>query len=897
MGEFVELRIEKLVPFFEQLKNVEILKDEEVNELVKRCRRYEYRIGKKQKTEADYLVYVDYLKDLMSLVKKRRKKLDYMHRYKDIDGALATKIGGLYYACAHRFAGNLPLWNSCLDFLTQYKLNGVCSKAFTVALQFNSSNVPLRCRSAVWELTGNSSIDNARTQLQQAIRGDAQEIEFWITLLKVEILYVDRIKTRLEFLKRRGARKTTAEEEKDMEEELNKAPEEVSDAVLDLEVAEIVLKQSLKQVQDPSRRAEMLYRMWQTCREIGPSAAKIEAKVFERINELEAPGEKEFKLLAKAEAEAVAEEKDLYDTYEDILKECHSEQMYRKLLQIFGAAGEERALAVERLREGMIKAGYASMGDIQQTLENLDETDSSHVARIIDIAKLGLEKTPCDAKLWEARIEAEITQLERGPKRRSQDKVEPAIMSLFDEAFQKVRLHEQLPIWRLAIDFAVEHFPATVDNLFAQCFKAADASVASEMKVARLEYLDAAQDSELFRNEARRLMDMKPNSTSVYEAVAKLESKRAPDFDKALVETSWKAAINENDKDPEAWLGYLKFLLTHRPEGVADVHKRAKLNLDGSAAEQLATGWMKALVDLSNKQEPMSHNAWPHQRPAVPAPRPIAPHCSQESAIVHDALSKAIAQRQNIPPGYENEQRFLRHHSILERVNEAFHEHPLPEKPPHLVGSGRTIKQLIMIPFNHQPLDIMAHRVGNTIYVDQVKRPNQGNNQSSSSQQWESSGVNIRDELARTFVESSYSNVDEPTTKIWEGLSESNDEMWDLSNAVSVMNVYPSLRSSNTSLNVHETWTRPKSLTYKISTDTGSSMHVWEFSNLRMLVDHEIPVLSGENFPSISIRADQELPISILTGVDMWLDQMIKGLDGVVVIHQGKGSRKVCIYF
>ena len=34
----------------------------------------------------------------------------------------------------------------------------------------------------------------------------------------------------------------------------------------------------------------------------------------------------------------------------------------------------------------------------------------------------------------------------------------------------------------------------------------------------------------------------------------------------------------------------------------------------------------------------------------------------------------------------------------------------------------------------------------------------------------------------------------------------------------------------------------------------GASAHLWEFSNLRMLVDHDIPVIGGEDLPTISIR-------------------------------------------
>lgn len=47
MSEFVELGLEKIVSVFEHLKKSKLYLPTEVNDIVRRCRRYEYGIAKK----------------------------------------------------------------------------------------------------------------------------------------------------------------------------------------------------------------------------------------------------------------------------------------------------------------------------------------------------------------------------------------------------------------------------------------------------------------------------------------------------------------------------------------------------------------------------------------------------------------------------------------------------------------------------------------------------------------------------------------------------------------------------------------------------------------------------------------------------------------------------------
>ncbi|CAJ0960159.1 unnamed protein product, partial [Mesorhabditis belari] len=584
MGEFVEEKFEKLLPLFEQLKNVDILKNEEVQELVKRCRRYEYRLAKQVKNEADYVVYADYLLDLLELISKRRERLSYAHRYKEIEGIINSKIGGLYFACALRCKKKISLWYKCIDFLVNKKLNSMCSKVFTTALQFHSSDKDLRCRSAKWELSGNNSIENARSQLQLVLRNQHQETTYWICLFEIELSFAKKMRERLEFLKKR---------DKTEDSEIATS-QTVDDAILDFKVVEVVLNQALRKVNDHTKVAEMLHSMWEFSFQQGPALERITNLIYDKLQKLTDPGEVEYAILASFEKKCHDEGKYILDCFDDAFEKCSTEKLCRIFLNICEKSDAADALIEgNKIRQKLIDMGVALVDDIQKVLISYDLADKDVDNKVLEITKESLKTHQGDAKLWELHLGARINLLTGSKRKESIEKQKEDLMEVFDEAFKKVSLNEQLQIWKLAIDFAIENEPSKMDAIFSQCFLIAPCSVSSPIKVIRLNYMEALGNIEQFRNEAHRLMDMKPNSYSVYVRIAEIESKRQEGMDKKLCEMALKLAVNENEQSPDAWLEYLKFLLEHKPQSVANAHQRAILALTDVASEELEIGWMK----------------------------------------------------------------------------------------------------------------------------------------------------------------------------------------------------------------------------------------------------------------------------------------------------------------
>ncbi|VDK24254.1 unnamed protein product [Anisakis simplex] len=135
MSEFVEESLEQLLPIFERLHTVELLNVKEVNEFIKRCRNHEYRLQKTVKDPHDFVLYAEYLRDVLELIRIRRNRLKYFNKHNEIDGSIKAKIADVYRRCTDRFQGRAEVWRKRLDYLKKENMSVRCSQAYFRALQ------------------------------------------------------------------------------------------------------------------------------------------------------------------------------------------------------------------------------------------------------------------------------------------------------------------------------------------------------------------------------------------------------------------------------------------------------------------------------------------------------------------------------------------------------------------------------------------------------------------------------------------------------------------------------------------------------------------------------------------------------------------------------------------
>jgi len=243
MAEFVDLNVEQLIPVLEQLERSKLFTEDEIKQIVRKCKAYEYRLQKSVKSQDDFVKYSQYLIYFLALIKKRREQAKYWLKKAEIDKQISMKIESLMRRACHRFPADEKLWLSRIEFMKQKTANESVSKIFQDFLQFHGKNPNFWILAAKFEFESNGSAESARKLLQKSLRFHKNSPKLWLELFRFELLYVEKIRKRKEIL-----------DDKD-------GDEKISDAILDGKLAEIVYENAIKSVENPNALALKFYQI------------------------------------------------------------------------------------------------------------------------------------------------------------------------------------------------------------------------------------------------------------------------------------------------------------------------------------------------------------------------------------------------------------------------------------------------------------------------------------------------------------------------------------------------------------------------------------------------------------------------------------------------------------
>ena len=93
MVEYVEERMEEMINEVEQIERVNLLlTGDEVKELLRKRKQFEYKLQKRSKSKDDFLEYIQYESNLLRLLTMRRESTGYNHKQAEIEGSIKTRI-------------------------------------------------------------------------------------------------------------------------------------------------------------------------------------------------------------------------------------------------------------------------------------------------------------------------------------------------------------------------------------------------------------------------------------------------------------------------------------------------------------------------------------------------------------------------------------------------------------------------------------------------------------------------------------------------------------------------------------------------------------------------------------------------------------------------------------
>lgn len=237
MAEFVEKRIEEIVPEVEEMERLGLLAPKEIKKLIIKRKEYEYRIARRTKSKIDYINYVEYEKKLLELLQIRRKKTHCFEKKSRIEGAISRRTIKQLRYMSRIWHSDLDTWAMRVEFAKYRHWNEEVSVAYTEQLRFHSHLEWLWVALARWEVEGRKNFDRARrVLLSMAPLYHPKSISIRRELFRLELLYLESLRIKMENDNIAG------------HEELNN---ENKDKVLECGVARIVYQDSAEQIPQP----------------------------------------------------------------------------------------------------------------------------------------------------------------------------------------------------------------------------------------------------------------------------------------------------------------------------------------------------------------------------------------------------------------------------------------------------------------------------------------------------------------------------------------------------------------------------------------------------------------------------------------------------------------------
>jgi len=378
----------------EQMERVNLLDSREVKELLKKRKHFEYKIQKRTKTKDDFLSYIQYEVNLLSLLDIRRENTGYQHKKAEIEGGIKTRINKLYKILEHRFQSDVNIWLSHIQFLKTIKWDSSVSRIYLRLLQVHSDKPRLWVAAAKWEFEEIGNPDNGRQIMLRGLRFLPTSWVLHREYLKLELLYVEQLRKRSDVL---GVEKTK---------------EELEDSVLDCAIVRLVAKAAVEAVSSP----KFVVSLIATAR-LFPFATVVSKELMDMLEEMFPTSPVTWDTLAREE---LGEEgkgiRGCMEKYYDGLEACKSKEMFDMAFSTLTDLVEIFPNSIARIVKNIVKLlEYGKLEDLLDVKHfkfwlQLQDPETQKKA-MMELVKHSLTKYPSSADMW---IEQLVLSLKSG---------------------------------------------------------------------------------------------------------------------------------------------------------------------------------------------------------------------------------------------------------------------------------------------------------------------------------------------------------------------------------------------------------------------------------------------------------------------------------------------------
>ncbi|KAI9563663.1 hypothetical protein GHT06_011127 [Daphnia sinensis] len=603
MAEFVDLRLEEMIPELEEMQRVELFTEEEIKAVVKKRRDFEYKLQKHTKVKEDYLKYIQYEINLLMLVRIRRNKIGCQFKKPEIDHAIGNRINKMFMYATSRFPSDLKIWLSHIEFCKRMRWTSSITRIFVRLLAVKSNEPSLWIMAAKWEFEENGSAANGRGLLLRALRFHPESIQLYTEAFRLELLEADRLRKRRQVL--------GLSCEPDLPEN-----QEDTDNILNGRVAVLFYNDAKKAV----KSAADLLPFLAVAKEFD-FTAELQATIFRDMQVEHSEDEITWDTIARHALEKDPNDKEMKlkdrielccSTYEEAIERIDTPKMWQLYVDTLFVLRENEIIR-PRIRQRIHQVCYRALTNQklsdQQLIDwtNMLESDKFSGYQLKTVLIEGVKQFPKNATLWTKALKAELEQNEEEPLFQidtgAADEPEPAadeeatavsieVPAVFWEAIKALgSTSDSIPVWETAI----EHFEElsnqnskvlqTLEDLYQKAITV-EPPVGNHFKPLYLKWVAARKGREEAQKLYQSQASLPPLVLDFHYTIIDLELKETHPKMEFIRQVYENAVMQFGQKNKEIWLRFIRFELERGdPTRVGNLHHRAKKTLDRTVAD------------------------------------------------------------------------------------------------------------------------------------------------------------------------------------------------------------------------------------------------------------------------------------------------------------------------
>lgn len=187
MAEFVQKKIEDFRPILEWMIKLELFNQDEIKGITKKMKDYEHKLQRHTKSKEDYLRYIQYMMDLLKLIKQRRQKYQISERKKETDFAIAHKVNQLYMSTIDKFQDDLRFWIAYMTFCKHVKFKERINRTMSRMLSMHQDKPKCWHIAARWEIEENHDLQTAKKHLLKGLHFHPESQLLYHDIFKLEL--------------------------------------------------------------------------------------------------------------------------------------------------------------------------------------------------------------------------------------------------------------------------------------------------------------------------------------------------------------------------------------------------------------------------------------------------------------------------------------------------------------------------------------------------------------------------------------------------------------------------------------------------------------------------------------------------------------------------------------